>query len=631
MNEVSFSEILGAAQLRRAALPGELAGYLALAVADHLMGQALELTLPQLQLVEDGRVQTSGGLPCSEERAEALLVSLLSRLLLVASSVTPGLLRASRPRLHRSLAELVRELETALIPVNRGAARRALARLCREVLRARGQAQVEIAPQLLAPEGGPVGVVAPLRSSRPTPAVQAVVAVAAMVEPTVVEAPAVAWLDHTVPLPAVTRAAQVPTFGSALPVVIPDLDVPAPNQPPERTPVVSQAFTMPLPAVEVRNFSAPISPKNTAAPASVLQASAAEPVVETVAADTAPMPASFDSVDEDDWIEVPMDDGEPSIALRLAGVAKAVAAHRQAHAPNSVDASSSVNAPTSAPDATAAPAAPSAMSSEEAAPLLLTRLVSDNLLHDTVLDAPVALYELEASSAPSAVEQILNQLAAPSAQASSCTSQSAPVLTGQPTTVLFDDDELCRGLRRIAELQLTPEPVAVFTETPPPAVVSAEPESPANRGLTRTLSGLGGALALALVVGGLGLRLATPSAASASQVPEVAAPVAMVMPPQGGVDPLQALVPSCQASLEVRHLAGSSRARLTQSAPSPYAKGEERPGPLARFEGLRCGAPAELLVGSREQGWRRLPIERLALEQGPQNAAPQVVVDLAAQ
>jgi hypothetical protein len=133
---VSLLQIVAAARLREASLAAESAGYILLAAADQVATAPRRVTLAGVDLGDDGRVRLSTGEPCTEQAAERELRALLEQLLLVASSSTPALLRVARHAETAGLGGLVRELEAALIPVNRAAAQRALARLVRETARA---------------------------------------------------------------------------------------------------------------------------------------------------------------------------------------------------------------------------------------------------------------------------------------------------------------------------------------------------------------------------------------------------------------------------------------------------------------------------------------------------------------
>lgn len=133
---VSVAEILRGAAVQAVPLTGECAGYLVLAAADQALTAPREVDAAELHLLDDGSVRAVGTRACSEVDAERDLRQLLDRLLSSASSVTPALLRAGRRAPGAGMAPLLREIERALIPVNRSAARRALARLEREAARA---------------------------------------------------------------------------------------------------------------------------------------------------------------------------------------------------------------------------------------------------------------------------------------------------------------------------------------------------------------------------------------------------------------------------------------------------------------------------------------------------------------
>ena len=133
---VTLSEVKRAAKAHRAPLAGESAGYLVLAIADQVLRAPRLVDASDIQLTEDGALRVLSGHASSDVEAELSLRRALDQLLLVASSGSAALTRASRRTAPVGLAALVRELEAALIPVNRGAARRALARVHRETSRA---------------------------------------------------------------------------------------------------------------------------------------------------------------------------------------------------------------------------------------------------------------------------------------------------------------------------------------------------------------------------------------------------------------------------------------------------------------------------------------------------------------
>ena len=134
---VSIAEILRGAALHAVPLTGECAGYLVLAAADQALTAPRQVDAAELHLLDDGSVRAVGTRACSEVDAERDLRQLLDRLLSSASSVTPALLSAGAGALPEpEWPRFLREIERALIPVNRAAARRALARLEREAARA---------------------------------------------------------------------------------------------------------------------------------------------------------------------------------------------------------------------------------------------------------------------------------------------------------------------------------------------------------------------------------------------------------------------------------------------------------------------------------------------------------------
>ena len=137
---VTLDEVFAAASLRMASLVPETSGYLALAIGD---------ATSRLPLLHDDRallLTTEGGMSASRrgdvvtpEKAAGAMRDVLARLLAVSSGTMPGLAAAARPREEsaRGVDAVIEEIEAALIPVNRAAAQRALARLSRETLRAK--------------------------------------------------------------------------------------------------------------------------------------------------------------------------------------------------------------------------------------------------------------------------------------------------------------------------------------------------------------------------------------------------------------------------------------------------------------------------------------------------------------
>jgi len=132
---VTVSEILIAAQGALAAVSSETAGYLVLGAADCLGDAALGVS--SVYLDEGGALRVDRRSEPAGTDAESDLRVLLKRLLDTGRSPAPALLRVASTQERRGVQRLVTEIEAALIPVNRAAARRALARLHRDVSRAR--------------------------------------------------------------------------------------------------------------------------------------------------------------------------------------------------------------------------------------------------------------------------------------------------------------------------------------------------------------------------------------------------------------------------------------------------------------------------------------------------------------
>jgi hypothetical protein len=146
---VTMLEIVRAARARAVPLPAESAGYLVLLLADRVQHAPRRIELTAIELDDEGSVQSLAGEPLEPLALETALRRVLSELLAVSSSAGPSLLRAAARPATGNVPAFVAELERALVPVNRTAARRALVRLCRETERARreGTLIAEEAPE----------------------------------------------------------------------------------------------------------------------------------------------------------------------------------------------------------------------------------------------------------------------------------------------------------------------------------------------------------------------------------------------------------------------------------------------------------------------------------------------------
>ncbi len=135
-SSVTLEEVFTVIGARRVPLAPELAGYLVLEIAEHADPSGGEVDPKAVFVSEEGTVALVK--PRREGpagSAETSIRAMLTRLLDASGSQTPALAAAGKRRVSAGLPGLAEELETALIPVNRAAGRRALARLAREVRR----------------------------------------------------------------------------------------------------------------------------------------------------------------------------------------------------------------------------------------------------------------------------------------------------------------------------------------------------------------------------------------------------------------------------------------------------------------------------------------------------------------
>ncbi|APR87166.1 hypothetical protein A7982_12515 [Minicystis rosea] len=228
---VTLDEVFGAASVRAASLVSETSGYLALAIGDATSRLPFAIDERAVMLTTEGNVGiTKRGEMLPPKQAAAGLRQILARLLAASTGTTmPALATAGRAREEsdRGVDAVVDEIEAALIPVNRAAARRALARLARETIKAKEQGKLrrsaarppEAAPKVEAPKPEapkptiPVirvevqKVVAP-KVGAPTVGAQTVGAQTISPEPVAAPPHAVA-LDHT-PAPQLVHEATTP-------------------------------------------------------------------------------------------------------------------------------------------------------------------------------------------------------------------------------------------------------------------------------------------------------------------------------------------------------------------------------------------------------------------------------------
>ena len=165
---VTLEDVLVAASIRAASLVPETSGYLTLALVDATNRMPLGVEDRAVLLTTDGTVTLARRGPVLPNDAAASAVrDVLARLLAVSIGSMPGLSATARPRVEgdRGVDAVASELEAALIPVNRQAARRALARLARETSRAREMGKISAAQRAAS---GSVDAPAPKRAAATT-------------------------------------------------------------------------------------------------------------------------------------------------------------------------------------------------------------------------------------------------------------------------------------------------------------------------------------------------------------------------------------------------------------------------------------------------------------------------------
>lgn len=136
--DVGVGQLVEELEQRGDRLPFEIGAFVALEACEGLIQEAVRLGPDDIRVTVEGRVVVSAGAqPAEPDEAAQSLVSLLARLLIAAGpGVPPYLLElvkgANSGHGPRDLRNLHDAIEASLIPINRGASRRVLARLVRE-------------------------------------------------------------------------------------------------------------------------------------------------------------------------------------------------------------------------------------------------------------------------------------------------------------------------------------------------------------------------------------------------------------------------------------------------------------------------------------------------------------------
>ena len=170
-SSVTLDELLNVVSSKRVPLAPELAGYLVLEIAEHADPQGGDVDSQSVYVGEEGTValvKPRRDRPRGD--AETSVRAILGKLIEASGSQTPALAAASKRATGPGLRALADELEAALIPVNRAAGRRALARLAREVRRVTlgvGRHTLQSSPFLRPPAEGPAASSARIQVNQP--------------------------------------------------------------------------------------------------------------------------------------------------------------------------------------------------------------------------------------------------------------------------------------------------------------------------------------------------------------------------------------------------------------------------------------------------------------------------------
>jgi hypothetical protein len=136
--DVGVGQLVEELEQRGDRLPFEIGAFVALEACEGLLQESVKLGADDVRVTLEGSVVVAGSAERAEpDEAARSLVSVLARLLVAAGpGVPPYLLQlvkeATTGQTPRDLRHLHDAIEASLIPINRGASRRVLARLVRE-------------------------------------------------------------------------------------------------------------------------------------------------------------------------------------------------------------------------------------------------------------------------------------------------------------------------------------------------------------------------------------------------------------------------------------------------------------------------------------------------------------------
>ncbi|MBZ0117690.1 MAG: hypothetical protein K8H88_11880 [Sandaracinaceae bacterium] len=143
---VTVDDLVASANAREVRIPSEIGAFVALEVSEALLSGPARVRSSDVRIAEDGTISVfvPPGSATSEEAARSVALMLSSLLSAAGTGVPKGLaaLLSRGPSSGRwELSTLRDDLEAALVPLNRAAARRVLSRMLREGRRSAARAR----------------------------------------------------------------------------------------------------------------------------------------------------------------------------------------------------------------------------------------------------------------------------------------------------------------------------------------------------------------------------------------------------------------------------------------------------------------------------------------------------------
>ncbi len=290
---IHLDVILAAVQARQVPLAAETAGYLLVDLAGVCVSEYLAIEPSAVVVSEDGVVALVSASESADPQTEASLRAILGTLLAAGGSSTPALQAMVERPAEGLVGRFVADLEAALIPLNRSAGRRAVARLAREARRVTmgigRHGALAAAPSPIEKLGRPSTPPPPQALEEPT-------LPSALQEPLEAPREEPVRVEPLAPPPAAV-AAEAEGASLREPPRIDIRDLPAPSVPQERPSYTSDLPAPPFtsPSADESQEVAALAPEPPAAAASsaasspVAGAGGAEPPLDDAALEAAPV------------------------------------------------------------------------------------------------------------------------------------------------------------------------------------------------------------------------------------------------------------------------------------------------------------------------------------------------------